>query len=330
MLAELARADVIEFDVLPRNQIQLRALWAQSFHENGWHLNITSYEGSRIEIGVFERGSGEDKDEHALEGVRMVLGEHDDFEPTMFTFPHRHHVLKSGLIKTELHPANGSHPVMLTHLPSSSVKGLVDRTIDYETCQLHALYTLPKEVFVDKYQLTQFAQFKSGGIKEVRGIWGETDLEDPAYKTPAWGSLLLIDVPKSTKATTLELPLHLRYMEPVIGGGKTEVDLLPPELFWACENTVEGRFPSQSFANKKISICHHLERLVAPFFGRSFPSTQSSIILTIMSLVIHLRMMAFFHCMFQLQMHRKPRSFKCLLSPAFYSASHTYSSRESE
>jgi hypothetical protein len=103
-------------------------------------------------------------------------------------------------------------------------------------------YTLSKDVFVDKYQLAQLAQFKSGGIQNVR-VWGETDLEAPSYETPGWGSIVLVDAPKpDPKDTqmTLKLPLHLRYLRPIDGGGKVHVDILPPEVFWACENTVEG------------------------------------------------------------------------------------------
>jgi len=240
LLPQLAHADVIDFDILPQNQIQLRVLWAKSPHNDGWRFNITSYKDTRVEVGIFERSSGEDKDEYALEGVRLVLDQHDDFEPTLFTFPHRHHILRSKSIETSLNPANGSHPVLSTDLPISALRGPLERTIDHKSCQFHAMYTLPKEVFVDKYQLTQFSQFKSGGINNVRGIWGETDLEDPAYKTSGWGSVVLIDVAESRNATTVEMPLHLRYLEPIKGGGKTRVDLLPPELFWACENTVEG------------------------------------------------------------------------------------------
>jgi hypothetical protein len=266
LLPQLAHADVIDFDVLSRNQIQIRAIWAASPHSDGWRFNITSYADSRVEVGIFKEGSGEDKDEYALEGVRVILDEHNDFEPTIFTFPHRHHVLSS-VLRTNLNPANGSHPVISTIISPGSFRGLVDRTIDYETCGLHALYTLSKDVFVDKYQLAQFAQFKSGGIENVRGIWGETDLEDPAYKTPGWGSIVLLDVSNTESATTLELPLHLRYLEPVDGGGKTEVNLLPPELFWACENTVEGisvRAPADKdfdispFGSSSRSVLHTL------------------------------------------------------------------------
>jgi PIG-X / PBN1 len=88
------------------------------------------------------------------------------------------------------------------------------------------MYTLSKEMFVDKYQLTQLAQFETGGIAALRGVWGETDLEDPAYKMKGWGSIVLVDIPDHTESSlTLELPLHLRYLEPVDGGGKTHVDI---------------------------------------------------------------------------------------------------------
>lgn len=131
--------------------------------------------------------------------------------------------------------------MLQTVLSDSALQAPMNDTFDHDTCSLHAMYTLSNHVFVDKYQLAQLAQFGSGGIQEIRGVWGETNLEDPSYHTPGWGSVVLVDISDDLETTlTLELPLHLRYLEPVDGGGKRHVDILPPEIFWACENTVEG------------------------------------------------------------------------------------------
>lgn len=245
-LASLVHADVIEFDILSSESLQIRALWSKPIHDNGWRLDIPAQEDTRVEVGIFEEGSGEDKDEMALGGLRAILGEDKDFQPTLFTFPHRHHILpSSGNVETSLDPAFGSHPVLKTILPMPTLQAPINDTLDHETCNLHALYTLSKDVFVDQYQLSQLAQFKSGGIEDLRGVWGETDLENPSYKTKAWGSVVLVDIPKVEKPAelTLELPLHMRYLEPQDGGGKTPVEILPPEVFWTCENTVEGILP---------------------------------------------------------------------------------------
>ena len=92
----------------------------------------------------------------ALNGVRVVLGEDKELIPTLFTFPHRHHILSSTGIQSVLDPSFGSHPVLKTLLPKSTLQAPVNDTLDHETCHLHALYTLSKDVFVDQYQLSQF------------------------------------------------------------------------------------------------------------------------------------------------------------------------------
>jgi hypothetical protein len=130
-------------------------------------------------------------------------------------------------------------------------------TVDHESCTLHSLYTLSKEVFVDKYQLAQLAQFHSGGIADVRGVWGATDLEDPTYKTDGWGSVVLLDlaVPAAEEELVLELPVHLRYLEPSLEGGYEALTLLPPQLFWTCQNSVEGTAPDDGLvANLDFSV----------------------------------------------------------------------------
>jgi hypothetical protein len=241
-LASLARADVIDFDIVDPQTFQIRAAWASATHDDGWRLDIPSQPDTRIEVGIFKEEGGEDKDEYSLGGVRAILGHSKDFEPTLFTFPHRHHILRSHGLQTSLSPAYGSHPVLETILPLSALQPPVNDTLNHDTCNLHALYTLSKDVFVDKYQLAQLVQFKSGGIQNAR-VWGETDLEAPSYETPGWGSIMLVDAPRpDPKDTemTIKLPLHLRYLKPIDGGGKVHVDILPPEVFWACENTIEG------------------------------------------------------------------------------------------
>ena len=245
LLTPLAKADVIEIDILPSSSVQIRAVWASSPYPEGWRLDIPSVEGTRIEVGIFREGEGEDKDEYAIGGVHVILGEDQDFRPTMFTFPHRHHIASSSPVVSKLSPSYGSHPNIRTILSRSALVPPINDTLDYETCTLHGLYTLSKEAFVDKYQLAQLAQFQSGGISNLRGVWGETDLESPSYKTEGWGSVVLIDIaiPELSEDLALELPVHLRYLEPIDRGGYTLVTLLSPQIFWTCENSVEGCLP---------------------------------------------------------------------------------------
>jgi hypothetical protein len=253
LLASLERADVIDFDIISSNTIQIRAIWASSPLSEGWQLDISSDPNTRIEVGIFSEATGEDKDEYALGGVRTILAENSDFEPTLFTFPHRHHIVSTAQLNTSLSPSYGSHPTLRTSLSRKLLQPPVNDTLSHETCNLHALYTLSKDVFVDKYQLTQLSQFQSGGIKNLRGVWGETDLEDPSYKTKGWGSIVLVDIDQINSELTLELPLHLRYLEPLADGGYRHLNILRPEIFWACENTVEG-IPHSQQTNPDFTI----------------------------------------------------------------------------
>lgn len=241
LLAHLAKADVLDFEIVSATAIQIRAIWASAPHHDGWRLDLSAHEDAVIEVGIFGEERGEDKDEYALGGVRGILGVDKELQPTLFTFPHRNHILSTVQLITSLSPPYGSHPVLQTRLPAPALQPPVNDTLNSESCNLHALYMLSNEVFVDKYQLAQLTQFQSGGIRHLSGIWGETDLENPSYKTKGWGSIVLVDVVEQDQSELkLELPLHLRYLQPQTGGGKRQVDILPPEIFWACENPVEG------------------------------------------------------------------------------------------
>jgi hypothetical protein len=259
----------MDFDIVSANTIQIRSIWGSAPHDDGWRLDISSHQTALTEVGIFGEERGEDKDEYALGGVRGILGVDSELQPTLFTFPHRNHILSSVQLETSLLPAYGSHPVLRTLLPVTALQAPVNDTLDSESCKLHALYTLSKEVFVDKYQLAQLAQFQTGGIHQLQGVWGETDLEDPSYKTKGWGSIVLVDIVEQDQSeVTFELPLHLRYLEPQVGGGTRHVDILPPEIFWACQNTVEGTqlfrlyinidFTISPFSSSSRSVLHSL------------------------------------------------------------------------
>ena len=230
---------MLDFEITSPFTLAIRGIWAAAPRKEGWHIDIPEG-GDRTEAGIFNEGIGEDKDEYALSGVRVVVGVDTEFQPAVFTFPHRHHILSKHVLQTSLSPPYGSHPILQTILPPSALRPPVNDTLNHETCNFYALYTLSKEVFVDKYQLAQLAQFSSGGLQNVQGIWGETDLEDPSYKTKGWGSIVLINVTRTNPKSTLELPIHLRYLGPQDGGGYRNTEVLPPQLFWACQNDAES------------------------------------------------------------------------------------------
>ncbi|KAL2111797.1 hypothetical protein VUR80DRAFT_9277 [Thermomyces stellatus] len=63
----------------------------------------------------------------------------------------------------------------------------------------------------------------------------------PEYKTPTWGSTVLLELAPPETSTdgasspwTAEVPLHLRYKTPT-EGGYADAQVPYPAVFWACE-----------------------------------------------------------------------------------------------
>lgn len=110
-----------------------------------------------------------------------------------------------------------------------------------EECTLNAYYTLPRTLFVDKYQLSSANPqlLESLNIQRLRDIQGEVDLEAPAWANDLWGSSILIEVDtrrhEAGEGLKMELPVHTRYQEPRNAtSAKTEFAL--PSVFWACKS----------------------------------------------------------------------------------------------
>src|SRR5277367_3428276 len=62
LLASLAKADVIDFDIVSANTLQIRAIWVSAPHDDGWRLDISSHPNALTEVGIFGEERGEDKD----------------------------------------------------------------------------------------------------------------------------------------------------------------------------------------------------------------------------------------------------------------------------
>ncbi|KAG0637236.1 PIG family protein [Tuber brumale] len=195
--------------------------------------SITNATTSDVELGVLGNIAPMEEEGLTLAGFIAELGESDDFEPTMFSFASRHHRLESTFsITTALPP--GLHPKLKVSI-HDPVKPPPNGG---NQCTLNAYFTLPAALFIDKYQLSSDNQqlLDSLSIKRIKAISGETDLEAPVWTREKWGSRVLIEVDtkKGENGVELELPLHLRYLEPRYGGTTTKVDFAWPSVFWAC------------------------------------------------------------------------------------------------
>lgn len=164
-------------------------------------------------------------------------------EPTLFSFPARHHGLPDDAIySVSFAPPTGLHPTMTISMPQTSLQR--PPAPPDATCALHTYLTLPSTIFGDKYQLstTDPLFLSSHNLAALRAVAGETDLEAPDWSVSRWGSTWLLELaapPDPDPATAPEetwnvtVPLHLRYLPPSASGVRSAA--VPwPVVFWAC------------------------------------------------------------------------------------------------
>lgn len=160
-------------------------------------------------------------------------------EPTMFSFPSRHHPLpKEASYTISFPPPTGLHPTLSISMPQASLQR--PPAPEHATCALHTYLTLPSAVFGDQYQLgtSDLLFLQSHNLVALRALAGETDLEAPDWVISCWGSTWLLELatPKaeSTEVNwTATIPLHLRYLDPSESGYRP-ADIPWPVVFWAC------------------------------------------------------------------------------------------------
>lgn len=114
-------------------------------------------------------------------------------------------------------------------------------------CALHAYFTLPSPVFIDRYQLSDPLFLGSQNLVALRSLSGEQDLEAPDWVVKRWGSAALLELahPEKTVAQdatsgewTVTIPTNLRYLHAspnATSPGHTPLDVPWPTVFWACE-----------------------------------------------------------------------------------------------
>ena len=158
---------------------------------------------------------------------------------------HRKH---HGKFSAELLKPTGLHPVLQLHVKTQKPP------LGLDDCKMHAYLTLPKNVFVDRYQLQDKIFLESKKLAALEFASSPVDLEAPGYAVSVWGSTVLVELappfdPFQELAWKTQIPLHLRYMEPN-AGGYTKFDLPYPIVFWTCEVPVLehiGRVDSREY-----------------------------------------------------------------------------------
>ncbi|ODV97270.1 hypothetical protein PACTADRAFT_74808 [Pachysolen tannophilus NRRL Y-2460] len=233
-------------------------------------LIFTKKQDYKTEVGIF---TIEEKltnvDNTGLAGVRFVLDNSDDIVPmkTSFQFTPRHRTLLDISYKNEFIKPIGLHPKYKLSLhneksetplqpplliqPANLIPEQADSTEycdlvnNLDVCKLYLSWNLPKDFFMDKYQLKD-DRMKETGLNLI-GLYGETNLELPNYLIKKWGSEALFELnisqahlPSSSSSSvpTFEIPLHSRYSKPMQNITSFETKIPYPNLFWACDLTI--------------------------------------------------------------------------------------------
>ncbi|KUI58774.1 Protein pbn1 [Cytospora mali] len=218
-------------------------------------LTIASPDNSnhRIEVGILgtDEPYGIEAHELGLSGTLTVLGQDKKPSATIFKFPARHRHIEDASFSTEFLEPTGLHPALQIQLNGEALKAPNADADDGSHCSLHAYLTLPRAIFADKYQLSDPLFLASKNLTALRYITQPVDLEAPAYTMKPWGSAALLELsPPPAKPAgspwTAEVPLHLRYQSPTLGGYKI-VEAPYPAVFWACTTEEGTKFPSSPF-----------------------------------------------------------------------------------
>ncbi|KAJ5619061.1 hypothetical protein N7510_003045 [Penicillium lagena] len=229
----------IDYDSISHT-LTLTSLWT-SPPSGGWTevVRKPTSNADQVEFGILSGDKAVDLEDLKMGGLLAVIGTHKKLQPTMFSFPSRHHPLpKEASYTISFPPPTGLHPTLSISMPQSSLQR--PPAPEHATCALHTYLTLPSTIFGDQYQLgTSDPLFlESHNLVALRALAGETDLEAPDWVIPRWGSTWLLELatPKaeSTEVNwTATIPLHLRYLDPSESGYRP-ADVPWPVVFWAC------------------------------------------------------------------------------------------------
>ncbi|GLA09821.1 protease B nonderepressible form [Aspergillus niger] len=244
--AEWGAADSIDvdYDAVSRALV-VSGYWGQPVTPEGWteEIRAPGRDRDRVEVGLLGT-------EKAVEAEEIKWSANCS-EPTLFSFPSRHHVLpREATFDVSFPRPTGTHPTMTISLSPAALE--YPAAPEDTTCALHAYLTLPSYIFGDKYQLsTDDPLFlESHHLVALRAVSGATDLEAPDWFVPHWGSNWLLELATPSAGQVPEewnvtVPLHLRYLRPSESGYRS-AGVPWPVVFWACtaeEGTKMGTNP---------------------------------------------------------------------------------------
>jgi hypothetical protein len=203
-----------------------------------------SRKDQRVETGILQPEVAKETEQLSLGGFLTVLGEDDHPDRTLFSFPARHHPLPPSTPATfsaSFQSPTGLHPKLQLTLPRQHLSPPKD------SCSLHAYWTLPSAIFIDRYQLSDHLFLASQNLIKLHSLSGEQDLEAPDWVINKWGSAALLELatpPPSAYTSkgedwTITIPTHLRYLTSHTHtpgpSGTVLLDVPWPVVFWACE-----------------------------------------------------------------------------------------------
>ena len=230
----------ISYDTIS-HALKITALWPHGRQL----LQATSQPSYRTEVGVLGTDKLANLEPHELgiSGHLTVLGQDKKPSQTAFAISSRHRHADSTFSSKFLEPT-GLHPVLQLRLTSN------EPPAEDTYCSAHAYLTLPRTIFADKYQLGDALFLASKNLTALRHTTQPVDLEAPEYATTSWGSAVLLELspPKTGKPEpwTAEIPLHLRYLSPEVGGYRS-AEIPYPVVFWACAAEEGTKFSTNPF-----------------------------------------------------------------------------------
>ncbi|KAI9888856.1 MAG: protease B nonderepressible form [Vezdaea aestivalis] len=230
----LKSADSIDLDYdAVSTTATLKIYWSKCPTADSWSLTVDG-NGTDIEVGVLTNDRATDVEELSMGGYLTMVGKDEKPSTALFSFPARHHTIDPTTFNftTRFLPPTGLHPTLQIHFP------FVPQP-PRPTCSLHAYLTLPSHLFIDRHQFADPLFLSSKNIHRLRSLRGEEDLEAPDWTIDKWGSATLVEMQRPASGDTgpwsVDVPLHLRYLEPNRGTkGIAEVEQPWPAVFWAC------------------------------------------------------------------------------------------------
>lgn len=217
----------------------------------------------RLEVGILNTEKATEPEEISLGGFLTVVGEDEHPSATLFSFPARHHPLAPGdktVFAASFQSPTGLHPKMDITFPRHALNPPKDG------CALHAYFTLPSFLFIDRYAFADPLFLASHNLVALRSLSGEEDLEAPDWVVEQWGSAALFELAyqgeqgTDTDNWTVTIPMHLRYVNGSGTGPDTSYSVALPVVFWACAAEESSKMATNPFDRTNLGYDGLIEK----------------------------------------------------------------------